>query len=383
MIITWQEILIIIAIIIAVIVIFTTINVCLFKQSHCPFPLSLLPFWSEKECPEKTCPECPRIEEYDQWNFNTIEYSPGGNIFGDKKADSYLTSLTNGSSSQYYCDNDADNKCRLLPPEATQYSYYNSGKAVWVPKCGNEYNHQFFVPGGRLYCSKVAPSKEYVKVETALKDTDKLPLSYCCNVSEVYENGKMVTRITNKQNKPSQCPPFPCPQSTTSRNVNDNDCCKLDVDEVYEDGKFVRKNRNINSSLQQCKNYICSTDGTTSRDVNTIIDCKYGPARLSSTSCKDIKSGPQRGSQTTFNYISDLINTNISVCPITRGSQSINSDGKTCASKITTTPTPTTPTPTTTAPTNQSTGATAPIGGNQNFWDSLRQNPGSRGLLTG
>ena len=63
---TWLEILIIIAIIIAVIVVFTAINVCLFKQSHCPFPLSLLPSWSEKECPpEKTCPECPKIENYD------------------------------------------------------------------------------------------------------------------------------------------------------------------------------------------------------------------------------------------------------------------------------------------------------------------------------
>jgi hypothetical protein len=370
MIITWQEILIIIAIIIAVIVIFTTINVCLFKQSHCPFPLSLLPFWSEKECPEKTCPECPRIEEYEKWNFNTIEYSPGGNIFGDKKADSYLTSLTNGSSSQYYCDNDADNKCRLLPPEATQYSYYNSGKAVWVPKCGNEYNHQFFVPGGRLYCSKVAPSKEYVKVETALKDTDKLPLSYCCNVSEVYENGKMVTRITNKQNKPSQCPPFPCPQSTTSRNVNDNDCCKLDVDEVYENGKFVRKNRNINSSLQQCKNYICSTDGTTSRDVNTRYDCIYGPERLLSSNCVDVKTPriPQ-SARTTINYISDLINTNISVCPPTRGSQSINTiSGKKCPTTPppTTTPPTTTPRPTTTRPTSDPSASQA-------FWEKVRQ----------
>jgi hypothetical protein len=380
MIITWQEILIIIAIIIAVIVIFTTINVCLFKQSHCPFPLSLLPFWSEKECPEKTCPECPRIEEYEKWNFNTIEYSPGGNIFGDKKADSYLTSLTNGRSSKYYCDNDTDNKCRRLPQEVNIHSV---GKVLWVPKCGNEYNHQFIEYGGRVYCSKVAPSKErvYVSLETP-KDTDKLPLSYCCNIAEVYENGKMVTKITDKQNKPGQCPPFPCPQST-SRNVNDNDCCKLDVDEVYEDGKFVRKNRNINSSLEQCKDYKCSTNGTTSRDVNTTYDCKYGPPRLSSTFCKDIKSGRSLGSRTTLNYISDLINTNISVCPPTRRSQSFNSDGKTCASKTTTTPPPTTttttPTPTTptpTTPTNQSTGATRSATDLWNFWERVRREQG-------
>jgi len=71
MIITWREILIIIAIIIAVIIVFTTVNVCLFKQSHCPYPISLLSFWSEKECPE--CPECPKIEEYEDPYLNNFD----------------------------------------------------------------------------------------------------------------------------------------------------------------------------------------------------------------------------------------------------------------------------------------------------------------------
>jgi hypothetical protein len=62
---------IIVVIIIAVIIgVFILINVCLFKQSHCPYPFSLLPFWFEKSCPEKICPECPKIEKYENTNTN-------------------------------------------------------------------------------------------------------------------------------------------------------------------------------------------------------------------------------------------------------------------------------------------------------------------------
>jgi len=64
---------IIVVIIIAVIIgVFILINVCLFKQSHCPYPFSLLPFWFEKTCPEKICPECPKIEKYEDPYLNNF-----------------------------------------------------------------------------------------------------------------------------------------------------------------------------------------------------------------------------------------------------------------------------------------------------------------------
>jgi hypothetical protein len=150
----------------------------------------------------------------------------------------------------------------------------------------------------------------------------------CCEYSdEVFDivSGMMIKQQKIKNQPSDDCINFICDasQNILKRNVTESECCNLSTTEVFENGKMVKKNIKKNPAPPQCVNFTCDVSKNISRNVNTATDCIYGPRiQIGIPNCENLKGGNIR-SKTTTQYVSNLINTNISVCPTKQNSTTV------------------------------------------------------------
>ena len=120
-------------------------------------------------------------------------------------------------------------------------------------------------------------------------------------------------------------PPTTTTAPTTTPAPTESLCCNLSTTEIVENGLMVRKNIKKNNAPTQCDNFPCND---AKRALNYNSECKYGPPKITGKpNCENLKGGKIR-SKTTTKYVSNLLNTELSLCPRTKSSSSIVNDTK-------------------------------------------------------